>query len=224
MSPKLVPAGVFTGLVVPLNVIVVVPLMFVKFTTLVPLILNTPVVEKVTGSAFACDIPSSPIPTSSAPITVAFKKPFILAPPHVFCIYSSACISTAHQPARTPARNQSSCSAVRRKLPAFLHTSGQNRCEDALRYFFLRRRKPVATPTKPVPSNNILAGSGTVVGGVASVPNWITTLLNVELTVTPGATSVSVNVPARNGLCGSFPAILPLAFAYAPLPVPPISV
>jgi len=51
MSPKLVPAGVLTGLVVPLNVRVVVPLIFVKFTTLVPLTLNTPVVENVTGSA-----------------------------------------------------------------------------------------------------------------------------------------------------------------------------
>src|ERR1041384_6229892 len=103
--------------------------------------------------------------------------------------------------------------------------AGQGRCEDMLRYFFLRRRKPVATPTKPVPSNNMLAGSGVwVVGGVASVPNWITTLLNVELTVTPGTTSVRVNVPAKNGLCGSFPAKLPLAFAYAPLPVPPIMV
>src|SRR6266404_9169527 len=69
------------------------------------------------------------------------------------------------------------------------------------------------------------AGSGTVVpGGVAVVPNWITTLLNVEFTVTPGAMSEKVVVPTRNGLCGSFPAILPLAFAYAPLPVPPIIV
>src|SRR4030095_11987106 len=50
-SPKLVPAGVLTGLVVPLKVIVVVPLTPAKFTTLVPLILKTPVVVKVTGSA-----------------------------------------------------------------------------------------------------------------------------------------------------------------------------
>ena len=48
------------------------------------------------------------------------------------------------------------------------------------------------------------------------MPNWITTLLNVELTVTPGTTRVKVTVPAKNGLCGSFPAILPLAFVYAP--------
>jgi hypothetical protein len=51
MSPKLVPAGVFTASVVPLKVIVVVPLMFVKFTTFVPLTLKTPVVLNVTGSA-----------------------------------------------------------------------------------------------------------------------------------------------------------------------------
>jgi hypothetical protein len=53
MSPKLVPAGVFTESVVPLKVIVVVPLMFVKFTTFVPLTLKTPVVLNVTGSACA---------------------------------------------------------------------------------------------------------------------------------------------------------------------------
>ena len=53
ISPKLVPAGVLTGFVVPLNVIVVVPLMLVKLTTFVPLTLNTPVVENVTGSALA---------------------------------------------------------------------------------------------------------------------------------------------------------------------------
>src|ERR1044072_1252202 len=53
ISPKLVPAGVFTGFVVPLNVIVVVPLMLVKLTTFVPLMLKTPVVLNVTGSAWA---------------------------------------------------------------------------------------------------------------------------------------------------------------------------
>jgi len=50
-SPKLAPAGVLTGLVVPLKVIVVVPLTLEKLTTLVLLILKTPVVLKVTGSA-----------------------------------------------------------------------------------------------------------------------------------------------------------------------------
>ena len=53
MSPKLAPAGVLTGLVVPLNVIVVVPLILLKLTTFVPDILKTPVVENVTGSALA---------------------------------------------------------------------------------------------------------------------------------------------------------------------------
>src|ERR1044072_4463431 len=53
ISPKLVPAGVFTGSVVPLKVIVVVPLTLVKFTTFVPLTLKTPVVLNVTGSAWA---------------------------------------------------------------------------------------------------------------------------------------------------------------------------
>ena len=53
MSPKLVPAGVLTGLVVPLKVMVVVPLTLEKFTTFGPLILKTPVVLKVTGSALA---------------------------------------------------------------------------------------------------------------------------------------------------------------------------
>src|ERR1044072_6504900 len=44
ISPKLVPAGVLTGFVVPLNVIVVVPLTLEKLTTFVPLMLKTPVV------------------------------------------------------------------------------------------------------------------------------------------------------------------------------------
>lgn len=63
-----------------------------------------------------------------------------------------------------------------------------------------------------------------MVGGVAVVPNWITTLLNVEFAVTPGTLSVNVTVPARNGLWGLLLLILPLAFAYAPLPVPPMIV
>jgi len=70
-------------------------------------------------------------------------------------------------------------------------------------YFFLkRRRNPAATPIRPVPRSNMLAGSGVcrVSGGVAVVPNWTTTLLNVELTVTPGTTRVKVTVPAKNGL------------------------
>ena len=66
MSPKLVPAGVFTGLVVPLKVIVVVPLMFVKFTTLVPLMLKTPVVLNVTGSACAAVAATSITPRKSS--------------------------------------------------------------------------------------------------------------------------------------------------------------
>jgi len=73
MSPKLVPAGVFTESVVPLKVIVVVPLMFVKFTTLVPLTLKTPVVLNVTGSAFTSDVPSTTIKTSAAPMIDALK-------------------------------------------------------------------------------------------------------------------------------------------------------
>src|SRR4026209_1826869 len=52
-SPKLAPAGVLTGFVVPLKVMVVVPLTLLKATTLVPVRLKTPVVEKVTGSALA---------------------------------------------------------------------------------------------------------------------------------------------------------------------------
>ncbi len=94
-------------------------------------------------------------------------------------------------------------------------------------YFFLkRRRSPAAIPVRPVPRSSMLAGSGvcTIWGGVAVVPNWITTLLNVELTVTPGTMTLKVTVPTKNGLCGLFPAMLPLAFAYVPLPVPPIIV
>jgi hypothetical protein len=73
MSPKLVPAGVFTASVVPLKVIVVVPLMFVKFTVLVPLTLKTPVVLNVTGSAFTSEVPSTTIKASTAPIVDTLK-------------------------------------------------------------------------------------------------------------------------------------------------------
>src|ERR1044071_3692257 len=124
MSPKLVPAGVFTGLVVPLNVIVVVPLTLLKFTTLVPLILNTPVVEKVTGSAFACDIPSSPIPTNNAPITVAFKKRFILAPP-MFSVFLPLLVFPLHTSRPAPRLETNQVARRLGGLPAFLHTSGQ---------------------------------------------------------------------------------------------------
>ena len=74
ISPKLVPAGVFTGFVVPLNVIVVVPLTFVKLTTLVPLTLKTPVVLKVTGSAFASAVPRATIAASRATISVVLYR------------------------------------------------------------------------------------------------------------------------------------------------------
>ncbi len=82
ISPKLVPAGVFTGLVVPLNVIVVVPLIFAKLTTLVPLMLKTPVVLKVTGSALASAVPRATIAASRAPISVVFNRfPILFVPP-----------------------------------------------------------------------------------------------------------------------------------------------
>lgn len=58
-SPNCAPAGVFTGLVVPLKVKVVVPFMFVKLTTFMPEILKTPVVLKVTGSARKAPWPSA---------------------------------------------------------------------------------------------------------------------------------------------------------------------
>jgi hypothetical protein len=76
MSPKLVPAGVFTELVVALNVNVVVPLMFAKTATFVPLMLNTlPVtVLKVTGSALASAVPRATITASRATITVVFNR------------------------------------------------------------------------------------------------------------------------------------------------------
>jgi hypothetical protein len=52
-----------------LKVIVVVPLTFVKFTTLVPLTLKTPVVLNVTGSAFTSEAPAAAMSTSSAAMT-----------------------------------------------------------------------------------------------------------------------------------------------------------
>ena len=74
MSPKLVPAGVFTELVVALKVSVVDPLMFVKTATFVPLTLNTPVVLKVTGSAFASAVPRATITASRATITEVLNR------------------------------------------------------------------------------------------------------------------------------------------------------
>src|SRR5262245_5905749 len=74
MSPKLVPAGVFTGFVVPLNVIVVVPLIFGKLTTLVPRTLKTPVVLKVTGSALAVTAAIDSMAVATASIKEVFKR------------------------------------------------------------------------------------------------------------------------------------------------------
>src|SRR5262249_14977589 len=51
--------------VVPLKVMVVVPLTLEKFTTLVPLMLNTPVVLNVTGSAFAATAVNARKPTQN---------------------------------------------------------------------------------------------------------------------------------------------------------------
>ena len=65
ISPNCAPAGVFTESVVPLKVMVVVPLTLVKFTTLVPLILKTPVVLNVTGSAFAATAVNAKKPTQN---------------------------------------------------------------------------------------------------------------------------------------------------------------
>ena len=65
ISPNWAPAGVFTESVVPLKVMVVVPLTLVKFTTLVPLILKTPVVLNVTGSAFAATAVNAKKPTQN---------------------------------------------------------------------------------------------------------------------------------------------------------------
>jgi hypothetical protein len=74
MSPKLAPAGVLTGFVVPLKVMVVVPLTEVKLTTLVPLMLKTPVVENVTGSAFATLSAIAKIPNAITPRASGLKK------------------------------------------------------------------------------------------------------------------------------------------------------
>src|ERR1043165_1790152 len=80
ISPKLVPAGVFTGLVVPLKVIVVVPLILVKLTTFVPLILKTPVVLNVTGSAWATAAVNAKITAPNSGIKTLLKLfMFVLA-------------------------------------------------------------------------------------------------------------------------------------------------
>src|SRR6185436_18482190 len=76
-SPKLVPAGVFTGFVVPLKVIVVVPWTLVKLTTFVPLMLKTPVVLKVTGSALASPATMPNIAVSRTPIRVVLNRRLI---------------------------------------------------------------------------------------------------------------------------------------------------
>ena len=78
--PKLLPVGVFK-LVDPRPVKVIMsalPLPPKKVTELVPLPaqpahVKVPDVEKVTGSAFALDVPSAATASSSAPIAVALK-------------------------------------------------------------------------------------------------------------------------------------------------------
>lgn len=75
----------------PVNVIMTaLPMPPKKVTELVPLPehpphVKTPDVEKVTGSAFAADVPSAMMVKRNAPIRVAFKIPVIFVP---FCIAS----------------------------------------------------------------------------------------------------------------------------------------
>src|ERR1044072_9811414 len=77
ISPNCAPAGVFTESVVGLEVIVVVPLIFVKFTTFVPLMLNTPVVLNVTGSAFAATAVNAKNPTQNKGNKIFLTRVFI---------------------------------------------------------------------------------------------------------------------------------------------------
>ena len=82
--PKLEPVGVFKLVDPrPVNVIIKLAPPLEKVTELVPLPphppqVKVPEVVKVTGSAFACDVPTTSRITANAPIANAFIKLFIL--------------------------------------------------------------------------------------------------------------------------------------------------
>ena len=90
----------------------------------------------------------------------------------------------------------------------------------------------------PVTSISQVLGSGTTWGGGVQslmhvpvtllpsvVPNENMALVIVESVVIPSSAREKVAVPVMKGLCGPFPAILPLALLYTLLPSgPPIRV
>ena len=76
--------------------------------------------------------------------------------------------------------------------------------------------KPIS-PTIPKPSRNCALGSGTARGVPTTlipevVPNEKVAEVMVVLEVMSGPVMTNVAEPFRNGLCGLFPAMLPLAF------------
>lgn len=88
--PKLDPVGVLKLVDPrPVNVIISAFPAPPKVTEFVPLPaqpaqVKVPEVEKVTGSAFACDVPNTSIPIANAPIANAFNKLFIVELPVLF--------------------------------------------------------------------------------------------------------------------------------------------
>jgi len=118
--PKLEPVGVFKLVDPrPVNVIIkALPLPPRKVTELVPLPehpaqVKVPEVEKVTGSAFACDVPTTSIIIANAPIASAFNRLFILNSP-VLCLFPCSTLTLARTTTREPPK---SLGAVRLKHP-----------------------------------------------------------------------------------------------------------
>src|SRR5215216_7273634 len=145
-----------------------------KVTELVPLPaqpphVKVPDVEKVTGSAFASDVPSATIARSNALIRVALKTVDMSAP------FAVASIALPHLPSPegTPSHGLwhwlrlMTLTAAGQTQPLKPHSFSDNReqfeRQAVSRYFFRNRlRTLAAAPSRPVPNSSILAGSGTV--------------------------------------------------------------
>ena len=101
--PKLEPVGVLK-LVEPRPVNVIInafPPPPRKVTELVPLPeqppqVNVPEVEKVTGSAFACDVPTTKTAIANAPIANAFNSLFMFSAPFFSLVRSLLGLARAH--------------------------------------------------------------------------------------------------------------------------------
>lgn len=171
----------------PVNVIMrALPMPPRKVTELLPLPahpaqVKIPDVENVTGSALASDVLRVNIARSNALSSVPFKTLAI-------CVFPlSSRLDYASAPTLKEGKRSRSLWHIGGLKLMFPQPWGKHgygnivqclgfthriqRRQSLFHYFFRkRRRKPVAAPIKPVPSNNILAGSGTAVNASLSDP------------------------------------------------------